>query len=225
MLLAAGANVKATTREGAHHAAVHGVHQRQCGHHRGAAQGRRRRQLGEGQRNHRADDWPRLPAARDAVKTAAGSRREVNAKESVHGQTALMFAAALNRDAVVSVLLAHRRRSEYRHVRSQDGAGALRSGRQHGRGSAGAAEAEAARWRGAVPRAACSRAAADEHAEADGVDSLKMANDAQKSDLDALAHSIGFKTSELSARQAEGRAGDVAARARRARSAPNSWAA
>ncbi len=32
---------------------------------------------------------------------------KVNAKESVHGQTALMFAAALNRDAVVTVLLAH----------------------------------------------------------------------------------------------------------------------
>ena len=32
---------------------------------------------------------------------------DVNAKESAHGQTALMFAAALNRDAVVKFLMAH----------------------------------------------------------------------------------------------------------------------
>ena len=41
-----------------------------------------------------------------AVKTLLDHGAEVNAKESVHGQTALMFAAARNRAAVVHLLLA-----------------------------------------------------------------------------------------------------------------------
>ncbi len=55
MLLAAGANVKVTTREGGITPLFMACTQRQCGHHRGASQSRRRRELGEGERNHRAD--------------------------------------------------------------------------------------------------------------------------------------------------------------------------
>ena len=43
----------------------------------------------------------------EAVETLIKSGVKVDAKENVHGQTALMFAAALNRDAVVRSLLAH----------------------------------------------------------------------------------------------------------------------
>src|SRR5580698_1076078 len=43
----------------------------------------------------------------DAVKVLLDHGAGVNAKESVHGQTALMFAAALNRDQVVRLLLAN----------------------------------------------------------------------------------------------------------------------
>ena len=60
---------------------------------------------------------------------------DVNAKERAHGQTALMFAAALNRDAVIKVLLAHGADPNVATIVTQAGAGALRSGRQHRRGS------------------------------------------------------------------------------------------
>ena len=54
------------------------------------------RQLGQGQRHHRADDGAASGNA-DAVKVLLDHGADVNAKESAHGQTALMFAAALNR--------------------------------------------------------------------------------------------------------------------------------
>ena len=67
----------------------------------------------------------------------------------------------------------------------------------------GAAEAEAARGqaRGGAPGG--SRRRRDE-APMPRRSDAKMANDAQKSDLDALSHAIGFKTAELRSRQAKG---------------------
>src|SRR5260370_7796359 len=41
----------------------------------------------------------------DAVKLLLDHGADAKAKESAHGQTALMFAAALNRDAVINVLM------------------------------------------------------------------------------------------------------------------------
>jgi ankyrin repeat protein len=43
----------------------------------------------------------------DAVKDLLDHGAEVNAKEGAHGQTALMFAASLNRDAAIRVLMEH----------------------------------------------------------------------------------------------------------------------
>ena len=43
----------------------------------------------------------------EAVKVLLDHGADVNAKEGAHGQTALMFAAALNRDAVIKLLLQH----------------------------------------------------------------------------------------------------------------------
>jgi ankyrin repeat protein len=43
----------------------------------------------------------------DAVKVLLDHGAEVNAREGSHGQTALMFAAALNRDAAIKTLLDH----------------------------------------------------------------------------------------------------------------------
>jgi ankyrin repeat protein len=47
---------------------------------------------------------------------------------------------------------------------------------------------------------------------ADAAAFMKMANDAQKSDLDALSHAMGFKTSNYALATPKARAGDVAAR-------------
>jgi ankyrin repeat protein len=43
----------------------------------------------------------------DAVRVLLDHGADVNAKETAHGQTALMFAAALNRDAAINLLMAH----------------------------------------------------------------------------------------------------------------------
>jgi ankyrin repeat protein len=142
-----------------------------------------------------------------AVKILLDRGAKVDAKESVHGQTALMFAAALNRDAVAGVLLAHGADPniatavhKMEHVRfDQDGNVVEdRPGGGGGRGGRGGGQAAAQ---------------TDEQINAaDAAAFMKMANDAQKSDLDALSHAMGFKTSNYALATPKARAGDVAAR-------------
>ena len=70
------------------------------------AKGRRRRQFGEIERHHGTDAAAASGSA-DAVKLLLDRGADVNAKESAHGQTAVMFAAALDRDAVIRLLAEH----------------------------------------------------------------------------------------------------------------------
>jgi len=140
-----------------------------------------------------------------AVKLLLDRGAKVDAKESVHGQTALMFAAALNRDAVVGVLLAHGadpniatsvRKME--RVRFDQDGNVVEDRPAGGRGGRG----------GNQPPPQTQEAMSAEATAS----FLKMANEAQKSDLDALGHAIGFKTSDYLLAKAKVRAGDVAAR-------------
>jgi uncharacterized protein len=137
----------------------------------------------------------------EAVETLIKSGAKVDAKESVHGQTALMFAAALNRDAVARSLLAHGAGAnvatsvhKLEHVRfDQDGN--IVEDRAGGRGGAAKTpEAQDAETAAAV---------------------AKAANEVAKSDLDALSRGIGLKSAEFRLAKAKARAGDVAARAPR----------
>ncbi len=206
MLLAAGANVKVTTREGAitplFMACSNG----------NAAIVEALLKAGADVNSVKPNGTTALMLAAasgsaPAVKLLLDRGANVNAKESVHGQTALMFAAALNRDAVVTVLLAQGADPnvatsvhKMERVRfDQDGnvvedspAGAGGRGGRGGRGGAPAAPVQT-----------------DAEAEASF---MKMANDAQKSDLDALSHAMGYKTSNYAIAKPKARAGDVAAR-------------
>ena len=78
----------------------------------------------------------------DAVKTLLDHGAGVNAKESAHGQTALMFAAALNRAAVVKVLLANGADAKIATNVAQARASSLRSGRQCSRRESSPKDAE-----------------------------------------------------------------------------------
>src|SRR5580704_12331787 len=106
VLIAAGANVKVTTREGAITpllmACTNG----------NAAIIEALLKAGADANSVKANGTTALMLAAssgsaEAVKVLLDRGASVNAKESVHGQTALMFAAALNRDAAIKVLTAH----------------------------------------------------------------------------------------------------------------------
>jgi uncharacterized protein len=135
-----------------------------------------------------------------AVKMLLDRGAKVDAKEAVHGQTALMFAAALNRDAVIGVLLEHGADpnaatsvKKMEHVRfDQDGN--VVEDRPAPRGGRGPAQTE---------EAMTAEAAAS---------FLKMANESQKSDLDTLSRAIGLKSSNYLLAVPKAKAGDVAAR-------------
>jgi ankyrin repeat protein len=140
-----------------------------------------------------------------AVKVLLDHGAKVDVKEAVHGQTALMFAAALNRDAVVGMLLAHgadpniatsvRKMERVRF--DQDGNVVEdRPAAPGGRG-------------GRQPQPVQTQEAMSAEAAASF---LKMANESQKSDLDALSRAIGFKTSNYLLAVPKAKAGDVAAR-------------
>jgi len=210
LLLAAGANVKVTTREGAitplfmactngNAAIIEALLKAGADVHFVKANGTTALMLAAASGNP------------EAVKILLDHGAGVNAKESVHGQTALMFAAALNRDAVIGVLLAHGAdaniaTSVHKMERVRfDQDGNVVEERQGGGGRGGGGRGGAA----AAPKSddSLSPEAAAEFS--------KMANEAQKSDLDTLSHALGFKTSEYALAKLRVRAGDVAARAPR----------
>jgi uncharacterized protein len=205
-LLAAGANVKVTTREGGitplFMACTNG----------NAAIIDALLKAGADANSLKANGTTALMLAAasgnpQAVNLLLDRGAKVNAKESVHGQTALMFAAALNRDEVVGILLAHGADPniatsvhKMEHVRfDQDGnVVEERAAPRGGRGPAQPAQTPAQ---------------TDEAMSAEAAASfLKMANETQKSELDALSRAIGFKTSDYLISKPKARAGDVAAR-------------
>jgi len=204
ILIAAGANVKVTTREGGitplfmastnGDAAVIGALLKA-----GAEAG-----------SKKANGTTALMLASasgsaDAVKLLLDHGAGVNAKEAVHGQTALMFAAALNRDEVVRLLLANGADpnvatsvKKMEHVRFDQDGNVVQDRPGGGRGGAAAGPQAGEPM---TPEQAASFS--------------KMANEAQKSDLDALSHALGFKESKYLLAQIKVKAGDVAARAPR----------
>jgi len=231
MLIAAGANVKAETREGAitplFMACTNGS----------ATMIDLLLKSGADANSVKANGTTALMTASasgsaDAVKALLDHGADVNAKESVHGQTALMFAAALNRDAVVKVLLAHKadanittKVNPVTRVRfDQDGNIVEDRPGAGGRGAAAAPQAAAteaggrARGRGGRGQVSSAEAQdkADEAADAAAATAAaKKANDAAKADLDLFAHSLGLKDGEYLVAKPKARAGDVAFRAPR----------
>ena len=154
----------------------------------------------------------------DAVKVLVEAKADVNAKESAHGQTAVMFAAALNRAEVVRYLLEHgadpniaSKVTKVERVRfDQDGQiveerpGAAAGGRG-GRGG-----------RGGAPLSAEAQDKADEAADAQAAaDAAKKANETAQAELQTLAHAIQLKSAAYLLAKPKQRAGDVAARAPR----------
>jgi uncharacterized protein len=164
----------------------------------------------------------------DAVKVLISSGADVKAKESAHGQTALMFAAALNRDAVVQLLLAHgaeanvttkvakvervRFDQDGNIVEDRPGAPAAAGGGRGGRGGRGAAtEAPAP-----PAQTAAAQDKADEAADAQAAsDAAKAANETAKAELNTLARALELKSANYLLAKPKARAGDVAARAPR----------
>jgi uncharacterized protein len=120
----------------------------------------------------------------DAVKVLLDHGALINAKETVHGQTALMFAAALNRDAVIKLLLAR---------------------------EADANTATAVRKLEKVRFDQDGNIVEDKPAAKSGAASTAEEINPQ-ADLDVLARSLGFKSSEYRLAKPRSKAGDVAAR-------------
>jgi ankyrin repeat protein len=224
MLLAAGANVKVSTREGAitplFMACQNGD----------AAIIEALVKAGADAKATNANGTTALMTAAasgsvDAVKVLVFYGADVNAKEAVHGQTALMFAAALNRDAVVKALLARgaeanvitkvtpvqrvRFDQDGNIVEDRPGAPAAAGGRG-GRGGRGAAAAPA------PPVTAAAQDKADEANDAAAAaEAAKTANETAKSELDTLARALQLKSANYLLAKPKARAGDVAARAPR----------
>lgn len=201
ILVAAGANVKVTTREGAitplFMAANNG----------NAAIIEVLLKAGAGPNSVKANGTTVLMLAAssgnpDAVKILLDHGADVNAKESVHGQTALMFAAALNRDAAIRMLLAHgadpnisttvRKMERVRF--DQDGN--VVEDRPGGRGGRGGAPGKSPEVMDAESAAAAQ----------------KFANQTQKSDLDVFSRALNLKSVVYLTAKPRARAGDVAAR-------------
>lgn len=173
----------------------------------------------------------------DAVKVLLSHGAEVNAKESAHGQTALMFAAALNRDVVIRELVAHGAQANITSAANKitrvryDQDGNIVEDRPGGRGGAaaspGADTAEAApagggrggrRGGAAVPQQTSGQAAdaRDEAADAAAAaDAAKKANETAHAELNLFSSKLGFKSAEYLLAKAKPLAGDVANRAPR----------
>lgn len=198
ILLAAGANVKVTTREGAitplFMACTNG----------NPAIVEALLKAGADANSVKANGTTALMLAAasgntDAVKILLDRGAKVDAKESVHGQTALMFAAALNRDGVVRILLE-------RGADPNIATSVKKMDRVRFDQDGNVVEDRAGRG-GAAP------AKSQEVVDAEKAAALaKVANDTAKSELDALGRSLGFKSTEYLVAKPKARAGDVAAR-------------
>jgi uncharacterized protein len=213
MLLAAGANVKAATREGSitplFMACTNGD----------AVMIEALLKAGADANSVKANGTTALMVASasgspEAVKILLDHGAKINETESVHGQTALMFAAALNRGAVIRLLASRgadlnlaTKVTKVERVRFDQDGNIVEDRPAGGRG-------------GANPAAGVSpgQADLDTFAAALGfsgaeykVDMLPGARDV----VDTLAHAMGFRSAEFKMAKAKARAGDVAARAPR----------
>jgi len=151
----------------------------------------------------------------DAVKVLLDRGADVKTKEKAHGQTALMFAAALNRAAVVKMLIEHGSELDavtpsktVERVRfDQDGniveAPAGGGGGGRGRGARAAASAQDADKADEAADAATAAAAA------------KSATETAQAELNALSRAMGFQSADYLLAKPRAAAGDVAARAPR----------
>jgi uncharacterized protein len=160
----------------------------------------------------------------DAVKVLLEHGADVKVKEHAHGQTALMFAAALNRAAVVKILIEHGSEIDVatpskavERVRfDQDGnivetpaAGAGGGGRggRGGRGNRGG---------GNAPASVQDVDKADEAADAAAAaNAAKSATETAQAELNAFSHAIGLQDAAYLLAKPRTVAGDVAARAPR----------
>jgi ankyrin repeat protein len=211
-LLAAGANVKATTREGAitplFMACTNG----------NAAMIEAMLKAGADANAVNGNGTTALMTAAasgsvDAVKLLLDRGADAKAKEHVHGQTALMFAAALNRHEVVTLLMA---RGAEPNVATEVRAVARVRFDQDGNIVEDRAAPAGGGRGGTRPSTAEAQAKADEVADAQAAAAAtKVANDALRSDLDVLARGLGLKGSELRLAKPRPRASDVATRAPR----------
>lgn len=206
-LLAAGANPKAATREGAltplSMACTNGS----------AAVIEALLKAGADANEKNANGTTALMTAAssgsvDALRVLLDHGAEINAKENAHGQTALMFAAALDRTAAVKFLLsrgaavnvASTARPVERVRFDQDGN--IVEDRAGGRGGKAMTSAQQDK--------------ADEAADAAKAEAAHQAAlAATASDLEALGRSMGFQAATVALAKAKARAGDVAARAPR----------
>ncbi len=151
-----------------------------------------------------------------ALKVLLDHGADLQAKESAHGQTALMFAAALGRTEAVKYLLsrgaepniataAHavarvRFDQDGNIVEDRPGAGG------GGRGGRGGARLMTAAQQDKADEAGDAAAAAE---------AQKAAVEATQADLDLLSRAMGFQSAAMLLAKPKTRAGDVAARAPR----------
>jgi uncharacterized protein len=152
----------------------------------------------------------------EAVRALLDRGADVKAKESAHGQTALMFAAALNREAAVKLLLARGAEINAATVAKtvervrfdQDGNIVEDRPAAGGRGGRGGASAQ--------PQTAQAQDKADEVADAAAAaDAAKAAMETAKAEIDALGRALGFQSAQFLTGKGKAKAGDVAARAPR----------
>jgi ankyrin repeat protein len=198
LVLAAGANAKATTREGAITPLLMAC---QNGN---AAMIETLLKAGSDANAVKTNGTtPLMMAAAsgnaDAVKMLLAHGANVNAKESAHGQTALMFSAALNRAAVIKALMAN-------GADASIATGVRKLERVRFDQDGNVVEEKAGEKVPEKPEAAADQ---DDAAQAKA---REAANAAQRSDLDVLAHSLAFKSVEYRLAKSRARAGDVANR-------------
>jgi ankyrin repeat protein len=155
-----------------------------------------------------------------AVQALIEHGADVKAKEHAHGQTALMFAAALDRTAVVKLLIA--RGSELDAITPArtvervrfDQDGNIVDSAAGGRGGRGGGRGRGAR--GGAAASAQEADKADEAADAAAAAHAAMsATETLQAELDALGHATGFQSTEMLLAKPRAVAGDVAARAPR----------
>jgi uncharacterized protein len=206
LLLAAGANVQAATREGAITPLLMA-----CQNGNAAMIDALLKAGADSNAVKSNGTTPLMMAAAsgsvEAVKTLLDHGAGVNAKESAHGQTALMFAAALNRAAVVKLLLANGADAKIAtNVRKLE---RVRFDQDGNVVEEKAPPKDAEKTGAGGPK---SDEAVAEQDEAALAKAREAAEAAQRSDLDVLAHALAFKSVEYRLAKPAARAGDVANR-------------
>ena len=198
LLLAAGANAKVTTREGAITPLLMA-----CQNGNAAMIETLLKAGADANAVKTNGTTPLMMAAAsgnaDAVKTLLEHGANVNAKESAHGQTALMFAAALNRAAVIRVLMAN-------GADASVATGVRKLERVRFDQDGNVVEEKTGEKAPEQPEAAA------EQDDAAQTKARQAAEDVQRSDLDVLAHALAFKSVDYRLAKPAARAGDVANR-------------